>query len=216
MGVRIVVVDRQPLLRRGLAMLLPAVSEGRIRVVADTDDAGAAASLARRHVPDLVLVDMGLGPPGGVRAVAAVLRAEPRTAALAMVAGTTGADDLMAAEALRAGARGVLVKAEEPEDLLAPLLAAADGWAVVPPRLLRELADGADRADERARHLDGQQRRLWALIASGASTRLIAAELHVSDRTVKRLTAALLRRLGVASRTEAAMLAGRAGVTEQG
>ncbi|MDN5750457.1 MAG: response regulator transcription factor [Pseudonocardia sp.] len=214
MVVRIVVVDRQPLFSRGLELLLPAVSEDRVQVVAVTDAADAAAGLARRHAPDLVLVDLGLGPPGGLRAAAAVLRAEPRTAVLAMVAGHTEEDDLLAEEALRVGVAGVLVKAQEPEALLAPLLAAADGWAVVPPRLLNRLASCAGRARRHDGPLAAAQRRLWALIAAGTSTQQIAARLHVSERTVKRLTAALLRRLGVANRTEAAALAGRAGVAE--
>ena len=100
-------------------------------------------------------------------------------------------DDELAEEALAVGVRGVLEKGREPEDLLAPLLAAADGWAVLPPRLLHRMAAAASRRNVPAGRLDAQQRRLWALIASGASTQQIAGELHVSDRTVKRLTAAL-------------------------
>ena len=211
-GVQIVVVDRRPLLRRGLEALLPPVSGGRLRVVAGTHLAGAAAELVRRHAPDLVLVDLGLEHPGGVRAVAAALRVDPRTSVLAMAAGRAEDDDALAEEALTAGARGVLDPVLEPEELVTPLLAAAEGWAVLPPRLLRRMSAARSRPDGPGALLDAQQRRLWTLIADGAGTRRIAAELHVSDRTVKRLTATLLRRLGVASRTEAAALAGRQGL----
>ena len=213
--VRVLVVDPQPLFSRGLELLLPAVSDDRVRVVARTETAGSAAGLVRRHGPDLALVDLGLGPPGGVRAIAAIRRVDPALPVVAMTVddGAPGAVDL-AVDALTAGARSLLVKAQEPEDLLPPLLAAADGWAVLPRAVLDRLTGGLGSRSRRELDLTAEERRLWALVASGASTCQIAGTLHVSERTVKRLTAALLRRLGVATRTEAATLAGRAGLLD--
>ncbi|HXV92440.1 MAG TPA: response regulator transcription factor, partial [Pseudonocardia sp.] len=202
--------------RRGLELLLPAVSGDRGHVVATTDAAGAAAGLARRHQPDLALVDLGLAPPGGVRAIAAIRRVEPRLPVVAMTVQDGDDGHAVALDALQAGARGLLVKAQEPEDLLPPLLAAADGWAVVPVEVLARLTGGATREAGAVARLTADERRLWGLIARGASTFQIAAALHVSERTVKRLTAALLRRLGVATRTEAAALGGRAGLIDPG
>jgi two-component system, NarL family, nitrate/nitrite response regulator NarL len=213
--VRVLVVDPQPLFSRGLELLLPAVSEGRVQVCGSTDAAGSAAGLARRHSPDLVLVDLGLAPPGGIRAIGAIRRIEPQLPVVAMT--VDGDDDHLqsAVEAMQAGARGLLVKTQEPEELLPPLLAVADGWAVVPPNVLARLAAGGGARPQRELRLTADERRLWAAIARGASTCQIACSLHVSERTVKRLTAALLRRLGVSTRTEAATLAGRAGLLDE-
>jgi DNA-binding NarL/FixJ family response regulator len=119
-----------------------------------------------------------------------------------------------ALEALRAGAAGFLPKTATPEALVLPLLAVLDGWSVVPEPLLRQLlADAAPAQGQGiAARLTSEDRRLWRLVAAGTSTVDIATTLHVSERTVKRLVAGLLRQLKVASRVEAAALAGRVGL----
>jgi two-component system nitrate/nitrite response regulator NarL len=205
---RIVVIDDHPLFVRGLELLLPEVSGGRATVVATSGDAASAAGLVRRTVPDLVLIDLHMPPPGGLRAIAAVRHAEPRSRVLAM---SGDADPAVAVEALRAGAEGFLPKASEPGDLVNPLLAALDGWAVLPAIVLAALTaeSGGGRLEI---HLDDDERDLLRMIAAGLSTLDIAARLHLSERTVKRQTATLLRRLRVSSRTEAAALAGSAGL----
>lgn len=114
--------------------------------------------------------------------------------------------------ALRAGAGGFLQRTGEPEGLIAPLMAVFDGWAVVPAPVLRRLLSSNGCSPKPWRMLTDSEREVWKLIAAGYTTQRMAAELHVSERTAKRLTAALLRRLGVANRLEAATLAGRHGV----
>lgn len=205
---RIVVIDDHPLFVRGLELLLPEVSDGRATVVASGSDAASAAGLVRRTVPDLVLIDLHMPPPGGLRAITTVRQAEPRSRVLAM----SGDDDPAAAvEALRAGAEGFLPKSSEPGDLVSPLLAALDGWVVLPGNVLAALT--ADTRGGRLEvRLNDDERDLLRMIAAGLSTVDIAARLHLSERTVKRQTATLLRRLRVSSRTEAAALAGSAGL----
>jgi DNA-binding NarL/FixJ family response regulator len=117
-----------------------------------------------------------------------------------------------ALEALRAGAEGFLPKSTEAKDIVRPLLAILDGWAVLPAALLGALLAPARGTRPAPVDLDGAERHLLRLISAGASTTEIAVELHVSERTVKRLTATLLRKLRVSSRTEAAALAGGAGI----
>jgi DNA-binding NarL/FixJ family response regulator len=207
--IRIALVDDHPLFVRGLQLLLPEVSGGRATVVATTHDASAAASLVLRTLPDLVLVDLHMPPPGGVRAIGAIRRASPRVRIVAM----SGDDDTApAVEALRAGAEGFLPKSSEAEDLLRPLLALLDGWAVMPSQLLGALLAPMRGNRPAPAALDDAERALLQLIASGATTTEIAERLHVSERTVKRLIATLLRKLRVTSRTEAAALAGSAGM----
>ncbi|MGY1594005.1 response regulator [Geodermatophilus sp. SYSU D00708] len=206
--VDVVLVDDHPLFSRGLALLLPGVSDGRVRVVGTTDDASAAAALVRRHHADVAVVDLHMPPPGGTRAIAAILRTDPMVRVVAL-SGMAETED--AIEALRAGAAGYLPKTADPEHLVRPLLAVLDGWSVVPDDLLRRLLDDATPTGEQgiAERLTADERRLWRLVADGAPTVEIATTLHVSERTAKRLVAALLRSLGVATRVEAAALAGR-------
>lgn len=209
--VDVVVIDDHPLFSRGLTLLLPGLSGGQVRVVATTEDASAAAALVRRHHADVAIVDLHMPPPGGTRAIAAIRRAEPLVRVVAL-SGLGEAD--AALEALRAGAAAFLPKTADPELLVRPLLAVLDGWSVVPEALLRRLLADAKPAGDRgvAERLTADERRLWRLIADGASTVDIATTLHVSERTTKRLVAHLLRRLDVATRVEAAALAGRVGL----
>ncbi|MGA5309290.1 response regulator [Micromonospora taraxaci] len=203
---RIVVVDDHPLFVRGLELLLPITTDGRAEVVASTGDAAAAAALVSRCQPDLALVDLHMPPPGGIRAVAAIRRTTPRIRVVAMSGST---DPAPAMEALRAGAEGFLPKTSEPEALLPPLRAVLDGWAVLPAALLHAMLRPTHATPV---DLDGEERRLLRAIASGRTTVDIADELHVSERTVKRMTAALLRKLRVSNRAEAAAIAGHTGL----
>jgi two-component system nitrate/nitrite response regulator NarL len=207
--VRITVVDDHPLFVSGLELLLPEVTDGRVEVVGSTGDAASAAGLVRRTHPDLVLVDVHMPPPGGVRAIAAIRRTTPQVRIVAM----SGDDDpAPAVEALRAGAEGFLPKSAEPKDVLQPLLVTLDGWAVLPGDLLAALLAPTRALRPAPADLDDGERQLLQLIAAGATTTEIGLQLHVSERTVKRLTATLLRKLRVSSRTEAAALAGRTGI----
>jgi two-component system, NarL family, nitrate/nitrite response regulator NarL len=209
--VDVVVIDDHPLFSRGLELLLPPESGGRVRVVGTTEDASAGAALVRRHNADVAIVDLHMPPPGGTRAIAAIRRTEPMVRIVAL-SGLAEAD--AALEALRAGASAFLPKTTSPEALVRPLLAVLDGWSVVPEPLLRQLLDdAAPTADQGiAARLTADDRRPWRLVAAGTSTVDIATTLHVSERTAKRLVAHLLRRLDVATRVEAAALAGRVGL----
>ncbi|MBO3740103.1 response regulator transcription factor [Actinoplanes flavus] len=210
-GIRVAVVDDHAAFVRGLEQLLPEVSGGRATVVATAGDGAQAAGVVRDAAPDLVLVDLHMPAPGGVQAITAVRAAAPRARVLAM---SRGDDPEQALEALRAGAAGFLPKTGEAAELTQPLMAALAGWALLPAPLLSVLVERSRPAGTlpAAVQLDDDDRRLLRMIATGSSTIEIAGLLHVSERTVKRLTAALLRKLRVSSRTEAAALAGSAGL----
>ncbi|MET8094181.1 response regulator transcription factor [Micromonospora sp. NPDC005220] len=199
-------MDDHTLFVRGLELLLPITTDGRAEVVASTGDAAAAAGLVSNCRPDLALVDLHMPAPGGIRAVAAIRRTTPWVRVVAM---SGSADPASAVEALRAGAEGFLPKTSEPEELLPPLLAILDGWAVLPAELLRAMLRPTRFSPV---DLDGEERRLLRAIAAGRSTVDIAEQLHVSERTVKRVTAALLRKLRVSNRAEAAAVAGHSGI----
>jgi two-component system, NarL family, nitrate/nitrite response regulator NarL len=209
--VEVVIVDDHPLFIRGLELLLPQASDGRLTVTGVTDDAAQAAGLVRRCRPDVAMVDLTMPPPGGVRAIAAIRRTEPVVHVVAL-SGTD--DDDLVREAFQAGAAAFLPKTTEPGELVGPLLAVVDGWSVLPPVVLSRLA-GRAAPPAASVTLTADQRRLWRQVAAGATTLEIAEALHVSERTAKRLVAGLLRRLGVTTRSQAAALAGRAGILDE-
>ncbi|GIJ45137.1 DNA-binding response regulator [Virgisporangium aliadipatigenens] len=210
--VELVIVDDHPLFVHGLELLLGPASDGRLSVTGVTADPASAAALVRRCRPQIVLVDLVMPQPGGIRAIAAIRRAEPGVRVVAL-SGT--ADVELIAQALRAGASGFLPKTARPDELVAPLLAMTEGWSVLPTSVLADLA-GEPRPPVRGTfRLTGEQRLLWRLVASGATTAEIALQLHVSERTVKRLVSRLLRLLGVTTRAEAAAMAGRAGILDE-
>lgn len=209
--VEIVIVDDHPLFVRGMELLLSTASGGRLVVTGVTAEPSAAAGLVRRCRPDIAMVDLVMPPPGGVRAISAIRRTEPGVHVVAL-SGTEDPD--LVSEALRAGAVGFLPKTAEPHELVGPLLAVVDGWSILPATLLARLTGEAAPPARTPPRLTAEQRRLWRLLATGATTVEIAEELHVSERTVKRLVSGLLRRLGVTTRSQAATLAGQTGLLD--
>jgi DNA-binding NarL/FixJ family response regulator len=148
-----------------------------------------------------------------VETIRRVRAAYPATRILAL----SGTEDLdLAAAALRAGADGYLGKSADPEVLVAPLLAIVAGVRVLRPELLDALLHAADRtADGLVDRLGERELQLWTLLARGLETSEIARPMLVSERTAKRMIAALLHKLGAANRIEAAALAGRAGLLDR-
>ena len=208
-AVSIVVIDDHRVFSRGLELLLNNEGSGRVVVVATTADAGLAADLVERHQPELALVDLEMPPPGGLAAVAAIKERRPATAVVAL----TGSEDVASGlSALRAGVDGYIVKSAEPEHLIPPILAVAAGMAVLPGWLRDRLIADVERPRPDLSHLSEEELVILTMICEGRETVDIAQEVAVSERTAKRLTAGLLRHLGVTNRVQAAVIATRAGL----
>jgi two-component system nitrate/nitrite response regulator NarL len=218
--VTVVIVDRDLLFSRGLELLLERVSGGAVRVVGHTADASAAVDVVRRQRPDVAIVGLSLPTPGALPVIRELKRLYPWVRVIAMGgpgAGIGGgdADTNGAVAALRAGADGLFDTTAPPETLLAPLRATAAGMSVVPPAVMAALVDGPARRDrERIGCLSVEERRLWRLGADGLDTTEICHALLVSERTAKRRVSALLLKLRVGSRLQAAALAGRCGLLD--
>jgi DNA-binding NarL/FixJ family response regulator len=210
----VVLVDDHQLFSRGLELLLNTDPESRVRVLARTEDASRALELVRHHRPKVAIIDLVMPPPGGLAAVEAVKRHYPGVRVLAL----SGNDDVSSAvDALRAGADGFLLKSSEPDELVPPLIALASGVSVVPTPVMNALLDAkASSGQARLADLGADDVALLRLVATGLESIEIAEQLHVSERTAKRLVAALLRRIEVANRVQAAAFAGRAGLLELG
>jgi len=208
---RVVVVDDHVLFARGLELLLGPATDGRVVVVATASNAVDGESAVREHRPGLAVVDLALPGPSGFELIKSLRLRYPDVTVVAL----SGTDE--AAEALRAldaGAAGFLPKTSEPDDLLHPFLALAEGWSVLPPNLLRLLLSHGSRFVAVVERLSPDQRELLCLVASGMDTSELAAQLAVSERTAKRLVAALLAEIGVSNRIQAAALAGVAGLVD--
>jgi two-component system, NarL family, nitrate/nitrite response regulator NarL len=208
----VILVDDHQLFSRGLELLLNTDPASGVKVLARTEDAGRAVELVRHHRPKVAIIDLVMPPPGGLAAVEAVKRHYPEVRVLAL----SGNDDVSSAvEALRAGADGFLLKSSEPDELVPPLIALASGVSVVPPPVMNALFDAkASSGQSRLAGLGNEDVALLRLVAAGLESVEIAQQLHVSERTAKRLVASLLRRIEVANRVQAAAFAGRTGLLE--
>jgi DNA-binding NarL/FixJ family response regulator len=209
----VVIVDDHGLFSRGLELLLAAASEGRIRVAGRTENADEALALVRRHRPSAALVDLAMPPPGGVGAIREIAHHYPEVRILAV----SGTDDRgLALEALAAGAHGFIPKSSDPDVRVPPLLSLGGGLSVLPTSLLQALVElRATRRPALLARLDDEDIELWRLVARGLESLEIAERMFVSERTAKRMVASLLRKLEVANRVEAALVAGRVGLLDE-
>ena len=210
-AIRVLLVDDHPVVRQGLRALL-STQEG-IDVVGEAGDGEAAVAAAERLSPDVVLMDVVMPGMDGVEALRAICERRPQSRVVML---TSYADDRRAMEAVDAGASGFLLKDASPRDVVAAIRAAHRGEAVLHPSVAAKLL--AERRRPPAAHAELTPRELEVLrlIARGFQNKQIAAQLHVSEKTVKTHVSAILRKLDVTDRTQAAMYAVRERLAEPG
>ena len=213
MTVRVVVADDQDLVRTGLAMILGA-QEG-IEVVGQAADGPSAVDAVERERPDVLLVDIRMPGYDGIE-VTRRLAGPGVEDPVAVVVITTFDLDEYVLGALRAGARGFLLKDAGPELLVQAVHAAADGEALIAPgvtrRLLSTFADSLPVAPTQPHEpLTEREEEVLGLVARGRTNAEIGAELFIGVTTVKTHVAALLTKLGARNRVEIAMWAYQTG-----
>jgi len=208
--IRVMIVDDHTLFRRGLTALLGA--DPRLEVVGDAADAGAALKRAKELAPDVVLLDNHLPGVSGVDVIPALREAVPH-ACIMMLTVSEDAQDL--ASALRAGACGYLLKTMEGDALIDAVLRAVGGESVVADAMTaklvtayREAANGgADTPASKFALLSPREQDILRGIARGASNKEIGRDLGIAETTVKIHVQHVLRKLDVASRVQAAVIA---------
>ncbi|MDT0300859.1 response regulator transcription factor [Streptomonospora wellingtoniae] len=213
--IRVVLADDEALIRAGIATILSADPD--IEVVAEAGTGSRAVELAGVHRPDVALVDIQMPETDGLSAVPEILRVSPRTAVAILT--TFGQDDYIT-RALDGGASGFLLKTAEPQELMAGVRAVADGGAFLSPQVARRVVAHlrnrptapAAEARERVDVLSRREKDVLALLAVGASNAEIARGLHLAEDTVKAHVSAILARLGLRNRVQAAVLAHEAGL----
>ena len=208
MNLRVIVIDDHSLFREGLEGLL---TRRDIEVVASVGEGEKGIELAQQLRPDIILLDMRMPDINGL-GVLARLKETDLDMPIAML--TTSSEERDLVEALRNGAKGYLLKDMEPDSLVVALRDIVNGKTVVAPTLAPILAkvvqgDVPTAGDEETpfEDLTPRETEILALLAEGQSNKVIARNLGISDGTVKLHVKAILRKLNVHSRVEAAVLA---------
>lgn len=208
--IRILIVDDHEMVREGLiSMLQP---EPDFEVVGQTGSGAAVADLVERTRPDVVLLDARLPDVSGVEVCRGLARSH---AGVSVVILTTYTDGGLVQECLQAGARGYVVKDVERFGLKESIRAVHRGQAVLAPQVAGHVIERMRRpeqAEPRIPALNTSQVAILRLISRGHSNREIAAEVHLSENTVKTHIQEIFRKLGVRNRVEAAIVAGKSGL----
>jgi DNA-binding NarL/FixJ family response regulator len=217
--VRVLIADDQALVRAGFRMILDA--EEDLDVVGEAPDGLSAVDAARRLKPDVVLMDIRMPELDGIEATRRVLAlgGEPPVRVLML---TTFDLNEYVYEALRAGASGFLLKDVPPEQLADGIRVVSRGDALLAPSITRRLIHEFARAAPAAgpppgfSELTAREVEVFKLVARGLSNAEIAAELVVSETTVKTHVARLLMKLGLRDRVQAVVLAYESGIAVPG
>ncbi|MGR4880421.1 response regulator [Streptomyces sp. LARHCF249] len=210
--VRVLVADDEAMVRAGVRAIL--ARDPQVEVVAEAGDGHEAIALIRQHRPDVVLLDIQMPGLDGLT-TAARLHREPAPVGVIML--TTFGQDEYVTRALEEGADGFLLKADDPRELLNGVRAVGAGGAYLSPRVAGRVIAGlrAHRAAHPHRSLDRlteREREVLAGVGTGLSNAEIASRLHLVEGTVKAHVSAVLAKLGVRNRVEAAIAAYEAGL----
>jgi NarL family two-component system response regulator LiaR len=206
MTIRILIADDHGVVRNGVRMYLRLDPE--LEVVAEAENGEAAVQLAKEHKPDVVLMDLLMPVMDGVTATEIIRRDLPETEVIAL---TSVLEDQAIYRAMRAGAVGYLLKNAKADELVRAIKAAAAGQVQLSPevaaQLMREVGipDSPEKLTER-------ETEVLRLLAQGKANKQIAAALVIGEKTVKTHVSNILSKLGVASRTQAALYAVRVGL----
>jgi NarL family two-component system response regulator LiaR len=208
--IRVLVVDDHAVVREGLRAFLEL--QERIEVVGEAADGDEAIAAAERLRPDVILMDLVMPRLDGVAAMRALRERVPSARVIVL---TSFLDDDKLLPALRAGAAGYLLKNAQPQELARAVRAAHAGEALLDPVVAARLVDALTGQADPLGQLTPREREVLELIGRGFPNKRIARELGISEKTVKTHVGHVLAKLGVTDRTQAAVVAVRAGLVDQ-
>jgi DNA-binding NarL/FixJ family response regulator len=213
-GIRIGLTDDQPLFRAGIAMVIN--SQPDLSVVWEASNGAEAVELCATDPVDLVLMDLEMPKMGGIEAITQIMAREANPPRFIVL--TTFDLDDKTFQAVDAGASGFLLKSTDPEFLLAAIRTVHSGSAVLAPsataNLVRRFAGHrAPTPGDALESLTPRERDLFALVAAGLSNAEIAAELHLSDATVKTHVSRILGKLELRDRVQLVIYAYQNGLS---
>ena len=220
MTIRVGVADDQPLIRTGLRTMVGHAAD--LELVGEAEDGEQAVDLARRHRPDVMLMDVRMPRLDGIEATRRIT-ADPVCRGVRVVVLTTFDVDEYVYAALRAGASGFLLKDAPPEDVLDAVRVVARGDALLAPsvtrRLIEELASRPDEGRPPPPRLDAltdREREVLALVARGLTNTEIGARLYVSPATAKTHVSHVMTKLDARDRAQLVVLAYETGLVRPG
>jgi DNA-binding NarL/FixJ family response regulator len=215
-NVRVLLVDDDPLVRTGLSMILGSTPD--LAVVGEAGDGDEAVEQVARHAPDVVIMDIRMRRMNGLAATAAVL-AQPRPPKVLIL--TTFDLDEYVFEALAAGASGFLLKEGSPQEIIEGVRVVAGGDAMLSPRTTKQLIGQfvasrthprRTRALSKLQLLSDRERQIVTAVAQGKPNADIAAELFISEATVKTHITRTFAKLDVSNRVQLTIFAYEAGL----
>ena len=218
MTIRVLLADDQAMVRAGFRMILE--SDPEIEVVGEAADGEQAAAASRRLSPDVVLMDIQMPGGNGLDATRRITESpEPRSRVVIL---TTFERDEYVFEALQSGASGFLLKNAPPEELLRAVRVVAAGDALLAPSVTRRIIEQFARRPAQPQlgsqleSLTQREREVLIMLAGGKSNAELAAELFVSEGTIKTHVSSLLAKLGLRDRVQAVVLAYQSGLVTPG
>jgi DNA-binding NarL/FixJ family response regulator len=204
-SLRLLVVDDHEVVRQGLAALLD--RRERFQVVAEAGSVAESIDQARRYQPDIVIMDVRLPDGSGIEACREIRAEFPATRVVML---TSYPDEEAVLSAIVAGASGYLLKQIRARDLVAAIEAVGRGESLLDPAVtekvlerIRRIANGSQEADELSQ-LTAQERKILLLVAEGMTNKEIAAQIYLSDKTVKNYVSSILAKLNLERRAQAA------------
>jgi NarL family two-component system response regulator LiaR len=206
--IRVLIVDDHAVVRRGLRAFLDLQPE--VEVVGEAVDGASAEEMTGTLRPDVVLMDLVMPATDGIATIRRLRERREKPAVLVL---TSFLDDVHVFAALQAGAAGYLLKEVQPDELVRAIRQVHQGESALHPkvaaRLVQHTAQPAGFAD-----LTPRERDVLRLLAEGFANKEIARRLSLSEKTVKTHVSNILQKLGVADRTQAALLAVRRGLVQ--
>jgi DNA-binding NarL/FixJ family response regulator len=209
---RVLLVDDHELVRQGIAAMLATASD--IQIIGNARSGREALEVARKELPDIVLMDVRMPDMDGLEATRKIKEERPRTAVIML---TMHDNPTYLRDAVRAGAAGYLLKDVSKDELVDAVRQVATGGAFIESQMLKGMLSElkpTGQAAPAAKNLTKREREILSLVAEGMSNREIAEKLVLSPETVKSHVAAILEKLNVSDRTQAAIYAVRNGLVE--
>ena len=202
--IRILTVDDHAILRQGIAALVNGESD--MKLVAEASDGKEAIDKFRLHRPDVTLMDLQMPALNGIEAIIGIRSEFPNARIIVL---TTYTGDVQVLRALKAGARGYILKGHVRRELLDAIRAVHAGQKRIPPEVAAELAEHTGEDDLSSREID-----VLRLIAAGNANKEIAGQLSIAEDTVKSHVTNILAKLGANDRTHAVTIGLKRGIIE--
>jgi two-component system, NarL family, response regulator LiaR len=205
--IRVMIVDDHAIVRQGLRAIIRVTPD--LELAAEAGGGREAIELAAAQRPDVILMDLVMPETDGVAAIAAIKRTQSGVRVIAL---TTFADADLVLGAVHAGADGYLLKDVDVQELARAIRTVNGGQPYLHPEATRHLLQATARPEQPAERLTSREQEVLALVARGHTNRQIADALQISEKTVSVHVSNLLSKLGMASRTQAALYAARIGL----